>query len=654
MAEPFDIEIGEEHLAPEPDNKQSDAEDRAVRIASRWFEDDQSDQESIFEEWEEMDKIWRGAHWDLSGAQGTVLRSADEKLKHPNNVENVAFSLVEGMIAEFSSQEIELVDFPVEKGDDTAAKQMTDLKKFLWYKNRFQIEKPRFLRNLFKLGTGIYHPHWDPTWKGGKGPNKWLGEVRLKSLHPQMLFPDCRIRDDINDGARIHKAAHVTLEWIREHFPERGRYVQQEVLDETELVGTEGIDDEDDQWSRDGQALLIQTWYKGRPLLLTDGERDMGPGLHVLNWANLGQKLYLSHANYVYFEPGEETLYPFIWRQCYPRENSVWGYGELWFQKYIQIAMNKTAELVLESNMHGSMGQTYYEPGTMDDKQKAFIMENSGLPGMHFPVNDVSKIIRMVGKGADQSLLTDLMRLQKVMETVAGRFDISQGRTPGSVTAFRALDLLSQRAQVRLRLKEVAIRTAEEDLANYANRLILQNYDEMRSYRVLGPNNKQAETMDFDLASIKRVYLPNEGSVIPWKDWTPPEGMVEGVDYEVYTPDFDSQARVSTALPSDRLFYMELAKELFLNQRIGDKIFWHVIENGRFPPWEHMVQEAAQAQQMMQAQQAQQMGGQAVPVQEVISQLSPEEQQALAEASPEEQQQILTQIAQQTGVQLQP
>ena len=61
-------------------------------------------------------------------------------------------------------------------------------------------------------------------------------------------------------------------------------------------------------------------------------------------------------------------------------------------------------------------------------------------------------------------------------------------------------------------------------------------------------------------------------------------GLVEGKDYEVYSPEFDTKCRVSTSMPTDRLFYMEMAKELYMAKLIDENIFWYVVDKGKFPP----------------------------------------------------------------------
>ena len=569
----------------------TDAEDRAVKKCADWFLRDRSAKQSYVDEMEEMDKLYRGDHWDLIGPAGTVLRNPEQQKVHPNSVENVAFALIEGFVSEFA-QPVDLIDYPVEKEDEEVATTMTDLKQFILYKNRFLIESQKFRRHLFKYGTGVLHTYWDPDWQGGRGPNRWLGDIRIKALHPQSVFPDARCKEDVNEGTRFHKARYVPLEYIRERYPEYGELVHEESIDDSMLVGED--DDDSDGESRIGQAVLIETWYRGRPLILGKGEKDLGPGLHVIWWANESQHIYLKHANYVYFEPGEDAKLPFIIRQCYPRENSIWGYGEAFFIKSPQIALNKTAEMILEGHMHHALGQTFYEAGGVTDDQEEYIKKFGTLAGMWFAVQDINKIQRYFGQGVPASLQEEVIRLQKAMENILGRYDISQGRTPGTVTAFRALDLLAQRAQARLRSKDVALNTAYEDVGNYMNNLITKFYTEERAYRVIGEDERGKPTITrrgvFRLEDIQKVYVFDPGEVLPKQQFQPDENMVEGEHYEIYSPEMDVVARTSTSMPSDRMFYMEVAKELYAKASIDLETFFYVMQNGKFPPYEELAQ----------------------------------------------------------------
>lgn len=588
----------------------------AVKQVSDWFKTDEEAQEPYRDEMNEAYKLWMGDHWDCLGYNDMVLRTEDQQQTRPNCVENLVSSIVESLVSEFST-EMEIVDFPVDENDDDAATVMTDLKQFISNKNRIKNERPKWLRWFFLYGTGIWHLYWDEDWQGGRGPNRWKGDIRWRALHPNMFFPDARCRESIDDGIRVHKAVWKPIEKVTEKYPDAD--ILPDTLDPTDFIGDE-LEDVGAFEELTDQVRVIETWYIGDPLIDDQGQ---GTGLHIIWWVE-GQDKYLDHANYVNYEPGETPSFTsaFVVKQCYPREGNIFGYGEPYFFKQIQIIRNKTAELVLEAHLHQAIGQTFYAPNTLSVSQKKMIEQFGQVPGWWFEVQDLNGILRLNSGGVPASLFQELDRLQRMAENVVGRFDISQGRTPGSVIAFRALDLLNTRAQVRLRSKEESIASGYEEVGANINRLIDRNYDRTRSYRIIGEGDDR-KWGRFDPDEHKKVYLYDTNETLPLKQFKQmaPQAFDEYGEpvpqmdeygqpiepaFEIYSPELDVTCKVSTTLPSDRLFYMEMAKELLGAQLIDEETFWYVMEHGKFPPFEEMRQKLEE-RKAMEAQMAQQM-----------------------------------------------
>lgn len=581
----------------------------AMAKVADWFEKDKEAKLPINREIQEWDKIAQGRHWDIHGEDGEPLRTEAQKKLRPNVVENVAFALVDGLVSEFSV-DMEMIDVPTAAGDEKAAEKMTKLKRYLAQKNRLLSVRQKFNRHLFGHGTGILHVYWDQFWQGGRGPNRWIGDVRFEAPHPLSIFPDARCGEDINNGYRLHHAVYVPIEYVRERWP--NVEIQADLPDPDIHPGD---DDSRSATSTEDMVLLIGTWYKGAPLLPGDEDEEYGGrGLHCIWWAGEGQRVYLDHANYVYYK-GEEPKFPYIFRSRYPRDGSVWGLSEYHYLKSPQIVLNKTTEMILEGHLQTSMGTTFYEAGAVDERQRTMIGAIGGIPGAWIEVNDIHGIKSVFGQNLPASLQNEPVRLQRTMETLIGRFDISQGRTPGSVTAFRALDLLSHRAQVRLRAAEMAVTTAFEDLGRYVNQILIENYTEGRVYRVIGKEDEPEMQFDtFSVDDIKQVWMIGTNTVVPFKGFVAPEGAQEGTDYEIFAPEFDCDVKLSSTLPTDRIVAMEMAKELLMGGLIDTETFFYVMEHGRFPPWSELAQKAAQREAMQQQMAEAQMAAQAQPV----------------------------------------
>ncbi len=584
-------------------------EEAAIRQCVSWYEVDKEAKQFYNDEMREMYKLYKGDHWNLLGVNGNPLRTAAQQQNRPNSVENVTFALVEGTASEFSN-DVELVDFPVEEGDDDAAQVMSELKKFIFYKNNIAHERVKMLRWFFLYGTLIWHVYWDPEWRGGKGPNRWEGDIRWKAMHPLGLIPDARCMENVNEGRRCHKIAWQPLESVKEKYPDRAHLIQWQTQDPDEFLDQDQADSEGFSagYGDDDAEMVpvIETWYIGKPLI---GD-DEGLGLHVIWWAGEDQGVYLRHENYIYFEPGETPQFPFFVKQCYPRENSIWGFGEAYFLKNPQTVRNKTAEIILESHLHNSIGQTFYNDRALTPEQQEAVRNKGTLPGMWYSVHDIQGIRREHARNVPGSLQNEMDRLQNLMESIIGRFDVSQGKTPGGVTAFRAIAELSARAQVRLRIKESAITSAYEEAGQFCNRLISQFYTERRRYRIRGKKDELTHNT-YNIEDMLRVYDGETQDVTPLSNAGGVEAL-EGLDhdrYEVYFPEFDTICRVTSVMPSDRVYHMDIAKELLSGGVIDIETFLEVMDTGRFPPAGLVLQRMEQKKQEAMAMQMMMQGG---------------------------------------------
>lgn len=655
----------EDQDLPEP----SEEQEEAARVCKRWLDRDREAKDPIVEEFDELDKLYANKHWDMLSPTGDVLRSEEQQKNRPNAVEAIAWATVESLVSEFS-QDWQMVDFPRERGDDEPAQLMTDVKEHIAYQNEWELEQEDALRNFFWYGTMVLHPYWDPLWRGGRGPNRWEGDIRWRSLDPRTVVPDARCGRDINTARRVSKIVFTTVEQIQEDFPQFGHLVPLGDAD-TSMITNEAVDDEEQMAEQPAQ--LVETWYAGRPLLPgKDGKKGTEKGLHVIWWANANRPIYLKHANYVYNVPGQTPQYPFIFRQRYPRKingrYSIWGYGEAHYIKWPQIFLNKMVELIIEGNWHAAIGQTFYGEGAVSPEQEKRIVEEGALPGMWFKVQNPELIKREFGKGIPASVANEVQRITRTIETIVGRFDISQGKTPGSVTAFRALDLLAQRAMVRLRSAEKIIKSAFQALGSYTNDLITLNYTEARTFRIRGEQPDESKYFQFRAQQIQRVHIFQTKTVVAFQDFDPatyfppeqfPEGPVEGRDYEVYSPEFDTEVKMSTTMPGDRMFYMEVAKELYQAKLIDPETFFYVLDNGRFPPTEELLERLQGFMQQMMAN-GQTLGPPQAPprqpadmqalVEQVISSLSPEQQQELASLDEVGRQEAVQAILQEQGI----
>lgn len=311
--------------------------------------------------------------------------------------------------------------------------------------------------------------------------------------------------------------------------------------------------------------------------------------------------------------------------------------------------------------MHQAVGQTYYDQSALSPKQKRIVQTKGTLPGMWFEVQNINGIKREYSKNIPSTLLTEMDRNRSVMESIIGRFDISQGRTPGSITAFKAIAELSARAQVRLRIKEKAIESSYEEGGMYVNRLIEKFYTERRKFRIMGKdknknnnanpnsNSNGYQYGEYNPEDMLKVYDTTTGTVVPYaqaEEQIPTMGMIKQLkqqyeagmiseeefaamasqlqteNYEIYFPEFDCYCKTSSVMPSDRFYYIEVAKELLTAGILPPKIFLEVLDSGKFPPMEEILEELDRMNQPK--------------IGDMIGVLPPELQQYMSTLSPED------------------
>ncbi len=561
----------------------------ALQKTKSWLEDDKQAKKDFIDEMREMHKAYMGDHWSLKGPTGKQIRSAQTQATKPNSVDNIIFSQVEGFVAEFSI-EPELVCQPIEDGDDDNASALGELNKFLLIKNKFTDEQRKLLRYMFKYGPGIVQDYWDPSWQGGRGPNRWIGDIRNRVLHPDVLYIDARCKEDINTAERVHKVVRYPLNYFKLNFPEKGQYVREDASSVFETVG----DDDEDIKSRRATTWLIETWYKGYPFI---GE-NKGYGLHVLTWTD---DVVLKHQSYIYPEP----IYPFIFRNLYDREGSIWGFGEIKQIISPQIILNKEDETILEGNMHQAFGQTFYQESAINPKQANGILAKGSIPGMWFPVQNADGIKRLYGTGVPASVFSHREAKMQAIETITGRYDTTQGRVPAGITAASAIMELNNRATNRMKAKEKILEAIYIEIGQRNNNYIDWFYTEKRGYRILGKDNKYIQK-EFSSEQIKKVYIFSDSKTVGYQEFAPgglteqslpegktvkvaPNGMVEGDDFEVYSPEFDVSCKIGTELPVGRAYYIELSKELFTSGIIDRRAVIYAIENGKLEPMEDIV-----------------------------------------------------------------
>lgn len=166
------------------------------------------------------------------------------------------------------------------------------------------------------------------------------------------------------------------------------------------------------------------------------------------------------------------------------------------------------------------------------------------------------------------------------METVCGRFDVSQGRTPRNIQAASAIALLLQQAGGRVRQRARAVSSFVEQIVRMMLDLVGLYYTQERVIRVTGPEGKVS------------WYPVSNRDLFKTKVWVDP---ITGQEFkEEYIPEMDVIVTAGTDTPTSKAYYSELAMELFRANVIDDIA---LLDTLQFPRWREILARKKQMEQ---------------------------------------------------------
>ena len=660
--------------------------------------------------WDDEYKTFKGDQWNLSIAK----RSKESKAVRPNSVDNFVFPAIMNMHGTLTATtpEATIEGREEDGGDDEIAKKLTDNVMFIMDKNKFSaVWKKMVLRGLMH-GPFIGYIPWDNDWVGGTGPNRWVGEVRIIAQKKEEIYFDPAIIDleeRLQECGFINRKLRKKLTYFISKW-EKG-----------ELVNADDNGSEDEGPDH-GQAWLYESWGKGKPKfipadkkkeylqkmqdnlppsatvdeykaekykLMSQGKID---GVHV---SYASQNVFLEYVPYVY----DDGLYPFVYKTLYPDYKSPYGFGEIRNIMVPQVMHNKADEIEIEAMSVEGLGGYLYSVGALTPKQLAFLQQNNARGGMFAEVNNVAQMKAREGVKVPQSIREYKEHKQRMVETISKNTAIQQGIAPGSNVAMGTIKELGARTDIGTKGRVEILEDFLKEVVDMIVSRIKQFYTEERSYRIReGNDTMQQQLMKHvqDMASmpdspekaqnlmemLNQVYtLPktqksgrfsNKEMKKKWVREEPKDELGNPVldengtpliKEEEYMPEFDSKVKIIDDRPTDRNYYLQIADKLMSIGILDPEDYLFVVEEGKLPPKELILQkykqrqlQAQQAQQaqMMQAQQPQPAGGQPQPQQpqeqpqqqehpadQLVKSLRPDQQKQLLSLPPEQQAEVI-------------
>jgi len=508
--------------------------------------------------WKEDYNFYMGDHWSGAPSVGIPARKPEVKRIRPSPVDNFIFSQIEGIRADLTDKPVDFQIKPTELGDEENAKALNDLCRHIFYLNKANKQFKKAARKMLKYGPVCAKVYWDNDWKSGYGKRRWVGNVRFFVFGAEHLLIDPKITepDRFQDAEYIIYMTPRSLEYVRQKYPERGIYVKSDpTMIDVEIFGETDID------PYEQRVMVYEFWYKGKPLIKDfpepkEEEVEDEEGIHC---AVIADFILLKHESYVY----KHGMYPFAFTTLYEDERSIYGFGEIHNLKNPQVVMNKVNEIALDNEDFVGRGNWLTSESNIRDKKRFALY--ASMAGSILPVTDVQKTVKIPGQNAPASVFTHYRQQQAAMETISGRFDITQGRAPRGVRAGYAIALLQQAAGGRTKDKADVLNDFISQILKLTLEYIKEFYTEARIYRILGQNNEIIGEGVFRNAQLLKI---------------------DESTGEEYIPDFDVEVSVGINTPISKAYIADLAVQLYGMQVIDRQA---VLEAVDFPNWRNIL-----------------------------------------------------------------
>lgn len=614
------IFANQDNKSKETDNPNEPEQQKLYDMVYQDYQVFKAQRQTVEDTWRREQRFYDGDHW-------FGLRPPEVSQMRPNDVENVAWSQVESIVAKLVGW-MPQPDFEAqEPNDEKKAEMLTEYIPYELSCIKFKQKHIRAVRRMVIHGPLVYKVVYDPTVEGGKGMNRYIGNNDIIPVDLGSFFPDPRLKDFIYLQKGSANIIHTvqSLDYFKERWKERGKLVQQDNMsadveifdrDNRRQSGFNGDTSSDPIIQQSERSGLIEYWYKGKPKIMTPDDKKLFKqlaednlaegkdpseneakakgtmnGIHCIYISTSG--VFLEHKSYVY----DHGQYPIVARTLFPDEDNPWGKGYMRDMMAPQIMLNKYSELGVEIMAKmGNPAIVYDETAiTKPDVWKRKRSE----PAAMLPANDMNGWKELQGAEIPSSAFSALEYYKDMLQKIPGQFDSANGQASSNVTSGEQAKALIAASSGRLALSAELIQDALEEVFMQYIELMAQFYTTERIVRVTG---KQVSISRDNIVNM----APSEYEVT---DPTTGEKVTRPV-VEEYVPHFDIKVNIGVDKPKDREYMIQMAFNLFkmLDPSTGmpfidAQAVEYTVENGRMEPFSVINDRMQAAQQQMQKMQ---------------------------------------------------
>lgn len=406
--------------------------------------------------------------------------------------------------------------------DSRKAKQRQFAVKYIIENNRLGDMNTRNERRLLKLGDAFWKAYWDGEMRCGIHE----GDIRIKDLPVESIFPDPSIRDGgLQDGQyvdyvyRVHKVKFCQM--FRKELEELG--IRQEDILSEDYVSRTGlfdmttaIDDLDDT------VQVLEHWFR-QPTDTTGRNGEPVAAGSVACSIQAGGRELRYIPQYWERTGKQNKLFPFVHYWRIQDENQFWNKSELFpILDMVDAADRKLAMGILNDAFMAN-DILLVEEGALADGAE---MTNEPGAVIKLKANAMGRVQRLGGMQSLANASVGIEWFKNQIERTSRNYDTNMGKEAARVTTATGMAMLRSDAQSQADIKQNDRNAGFERLYELLDWLALEFFDDGRMLYIGADETRKrpAERMMFNadaFAETMPAVLDLKGNVVreEWVYW---------------------------------------------------------------------------------------------------------------------------------------
>ena len=406
--------------------------------------------------------------------------------------------------------------------DSAKARQREFAVRYIVENNRLADMNTRNERRLLKLGDAFWKAYWDGEMRCGVNE----GDIRIKDVPVEAVFPDPSVRDGtIQDGQyldyvySLHKVRFCQL--FKKELSELG-ITQEDILSQ-DYVGRTGlfdmttaIDDMDDT------IQVLEHWFR-QPEETKDKNGNAVPAGAVACSIQAGGRELRYIPNYWERTGAQNKLFPFVHYWRIQDENQIWNKSELFPILDLVDAADRKLAMGILNDAFLANDILLVEEGALADGT-----ELTNEPGavVKLKPNAMGRVQRLGGVQSMANASVGIDWFKGQIERTSRNFETALGREPARTTTAAGLYLLRSDARSQSDIKRADRNAGFERLYELLDWLALEFFDDDRMLFIGADKEKEreAQKMRFNADSFA-MDMPEvrdlKGNVVreSWRYW---------------------------------------------------------------------------------------------------------------------------------------